>query len=331
MLSAREVEQRYRDRVVLAVDDFTLEAGSITALAGPNGSGKSTLLRILAYIEQPTRGTVALDGRPVATAAAHQWARRRVTLVEQHPLLFRGTVDRNLGYALSLHGIRGPDAGRRCAAALDRLELTELAAREARSLSDGEVQRVSIARALALEPAVLLLDEPVSGADPATTATLYRELEAERARGAAICFASHQIEDAYRWSDRLLALADGRLSPVTPVNLFRTVIPEGAGARVVRAGPLEIQIVADRSGPATIAIPPDDVVVSPAPLRSSARNAFQGRITRIGDDGRGGVMLTVDVGVDLRAHITRAALEDLGLGLGSHVVVTFKTMAVRVF
>ena len=331
MLSVRDLEHRYRGRMVLAVDGLTLDAGSITALLGPNGSGKSTLLRILACVEPPTRGTVSLDAQPVGTAALRHWARRRITLVEQRPLLFRGTVAGNLTYALSLHGVRGADAARHTKSALDRLDLTPLAHRETRSLSEGEIQRASIARALALAPAVLLLDEPVSAADPATAAALYRELEVERARGTAICFASHQMEDAYRWSDRLLALADGRLSSVTPVNLFRTVIPEGAGARTVRAGPLEVHILTDRSGPATIAIPPEDVVVSPAPLRSSARNAFQGRVTRIGDDGRGGVMLTVDVGVDLRAHITRAALDDLGLGLGSPVVVTFKTLAVRVF
>jgi molybdopterin-binding protein len=193
------------------------------------------------------------------------------------------------------------------------------------------VQRVAIARALALEPVVLLLDEPASAADPATAVTLYRELEAERRRGAVICFASHQIEDAFRWSDRLMALADGHLSPATPVNLFRTVIPEGTGTRAVRAGPLEIQVLTDRSGPATIAIPPEDIVVSQAPLRSSARNAFEGRVTRIGEDGHGGIMLTVDVGVELRAHITRAALDELRLSVGSPAVVTFKTMAVRVF
>jgi molybdopterin-binding protein len=331
MLSARDVEHRYGDRVVLALDALSLEPGSITALAGPNGSGKSTLLRILGCVERPTRGAVILDGKPLATAGDRQRARRRVTLVEQRPLLFRGTVAQNLAYALSLHGVRGAAAARRSAVALERMDLAALAHREARSLSEGEIQRVAIARALVLEPAALLLDEPVSAADPASTAALHRAFEAERARGTAICFASHQVEDAFRWSDRLLGLADGRISPVTPVNLFRAVLPEGSGTRTVRAGPLEIHVVTDRSGPVTIAIPPEDVVLSPAPLRSSARNTFQGRITRIAEDGRGGVAVTVDVGVDLRARITRAALQDLALALGSPVVVTFKTMAVRVF
>ena len=331
MLSAHRIEHRYHDRLVLAVEEISLEASSVTALAGPNGSGKSTLLRLLACVEPPTSGAIVLEGQRIITAEERHAARLRITLVEQHPLLFRGTVTQNLRYALSLHGVSGAEATRRAAAALDRLDLRSLGSRDARSLSDGETQRVAIARGMALKPDVLLLDEPLSAADPATTAALYRELEVERSRGAAICFASHQVEDAYRWSDRLLALADGGLSPVVPVNLFRAIIPEGSGPRLVRAGPLEIQLVTDVSGPATIAIPPDDVVLSPAPLRSSARNTFQGRVIGISDDGRGGVVLTADVGVDIRAHITHAALEDLGLRLGSPVVVTFKTMAVRVF
>src|SRR3989475_2477148 len=96
--------------------------------------------------------------------------------------------------------------------------------------SDGEVQRVAVARALAVEPDVLLLDEPASSADRAAAQTLYRALAEERARRPlAVCLATHQLEDAYRWADDVRALAEGRLSPVTPENLFPVELPlEGA-------------------------------------------------------------------------------------------------------
>ncbi len=330
-ISLQGVEHCYGDRRVLAIPAFELEPGSVAAVVGPNGAGKSTLLRLLACLEVPTRGTVRLDGRPLARP--HDWrrARQRVTLVEQRPLLFPGSVAENLAYALALHGLRGRAAAERSARALDRLAIGSLRDRDARRLSEGEVQKVAVARALALQPDVLLLDEPASAADPASTGLLYRVLAEERGRGAALCFASHQLEDAYRWSDRVVALAGGELAPVTPANLFRVDIPPGTGPRTVRAGPLTLQVYTERTGPAIIALPPEDIVVSTAPLHSSARNEFRGRVRSISEDGRGGVTLTVDVGVDLVVRLTHAALADLGLTLGSAVVLSIKTMAVRVF
>ncbi|MBI4419587.1 MAG: TOBE domain-containing protein, partial [Gemmatimonadetes bacterium] len=227
--------------------------------------------------------------------------------------------------------VEGTEATRRADAALARLGLEGLAPRDARQLSEGEVQLVAVARALALEPRVLLLDEPASAADRAASARLYRVIEEETARQAVVCFASHQLEDAYRWSRRLVALADGRASPILPENLFRTVLPPGDGAKVATAGPLQIHLVTDRAGPASIAVPAGDIIVSTAPLHSSARNTFAGRVTRVGEDGHGGVTLSVDIGVDLTVRITQRSLEELGITLGAPVVLSFKAMAVRVF
>lgn len=331
LLSLREVRHDYGERTVLAIQALDLERGSVAAVVGPNGSGKSTLLRLLACVETPTAGTVLFDGQAVRTGADRRRARRRITLVEQRPFLFGGTVRENLRYALSLHALRGPTAESRLNAALERLGIGGLGDRSARRLSEGEAQKVAIARALALEPDALLLDEPASAADPTSTGALYRILADERRRGAALCFASHQLEEAYRWSDRLLALTDGLASPVTPENLFRANLPPGSGTKTVCAGPLTLQVYTDKSGPAIVALPPDDIVVSTEPLHSSARNAITGRIRRISEDGRGGVTLAVDVGVDLAVRITHAAVAELGLTIGSPVVLSIKTMAVRVF
>ncbi len=331
LLSLRDVEHGYGGRRVLAIRELDLERRSVAAVVGPNGSGKSTLLRLLACVEPPSQGTVLLEGRAVQTGADRRRARQRITLVEQRPFLFAGSVQENLRYALSLHGLRGPGTASRLGTALDRLGIGELRDRNAGALSEGEAQKVAIARALALEPEVLLLDEPASAADPTSTGALYRILDEERRRGVALCFASHQLEEAYRWSDRLLALTDGQASPVTPENLLRTDLPPGSGTKTARAGPLTLQVYTDKTGPAIVALPPDDIVVSAEPLHSSARNEFRGRIRRISEDGRGGVTLTVDAGVDLVVRITHAALAELGLTIGSPVVLSIKTMAVRVF
>jgi len=331
LLSLRDVRHGYGGRPVLAIRELDLERGSVAAVVGPNGSGKSTLLRLLACIEDPETGTVLFEGRAVRTRADRRAARQRITLVEQRPFLFAGTVYDNLRYALSLHGVGGPVAESRLRGALERLGIDGLGDREARGLSEGEAQKVAIARALALEPDALLLDEPASAADPTSAGVLYRILDEERERGAALCFASHQLEEAYRWSDRLLALTHGQASPVTPENLFRADLPPGTGTKTVCTGPLTLQVYTDKSGPAILALPPDDIVVSTEPLHSSARNAFTGRIRRISDDGRGGVTLAVDAGVDLVVRITHSALAELGLTVGSRVVLSIKAMAVRVF
>src|SRR6184192_3248011 len=221
-------------------------------------------------------GRVVLHGAIVTPGGA---ARRRVTLVEQRPMLFRATVRENVAFGLQVRGIRRADVNRRVENVAARLGITPLLGRRRHELSDGEVQRVAVARALAVEPDVLLLDEPASSADRAAAQTLYRALAEERARRPlAVCLASHQLEDAYRWADDVRALADGRLSPVTPENLFRVELPvstSGGELKHVCVGTIEIAATTDKTGPAILAVPPTDIFVSREPLASSARNVFK--------------------------------------------------------
>src|SRR5207248_1178128 len=259
MLELVAVRHRYDGRVVLDIERFAVPPGSGVAIVGPNGSGKSTLLRLLALLERPSEGEVRLDGVVVAGAKAPRTgARRRITLVEQRPLLLRGTVRENLEFGLQVRGIRRPEVNRRVENIAARLGITPLLHRRRHELSEGEVQRVAVARALAVEPQVLLLDEPVSSADRAAAQTLYAALREERSRRPlAICLASHQLEDAYRWADDVRALAEGKLSPVTPENLFRVELPQtGAGdLKHVRVGTIEIAAMTDKTGPAILAGP----------------------------------------------------------------------------
>ena len=331
MLRASGIEHYYAGRQVLDLEEIALEAGTVTALVGANGSGKSTLLRILGFLERPTAGALELNGKVIATGADRLAARRVVTFVEQQPLLFGGTVRSNMLYGFKARGGDASQARTRVAQALALAGVEDLADRDARSLSDGETQKIAVARALALDPKVLLLDEPASAADRTSTTRLYQVIEEAGRDGLAVCFASHQLEDAYNWSDRLLSLSNGKTSPVTPENLFRVEIPTGEGPKQVRVGEHTIQVVTDTAGRATIALPPDDFIVSTSPFASSARNHFPGRVTRVSETGRGRVTITVDAGIELVARITPTALAELGISLGSTVVLSIKAMAVRVF
>lgn len=331
MLELRGVRHRYEGRMVLDLERFAVERGATVVIVGPNGSGKSTLLRLAALLERPTEGEVWLDGRRAAPASPF---RRRVTLVEQRPVLFRGTVRENMEYGLLATGSSRPGTSGQVDAMARRLDLHPLLERSRTELSEGEIQRVAVARALVLESDVLLLDEPVSSADRAASQQLLHVLKQERARrGVTVCLASHQLEDAYRWSDDLRALADGRLVPVTPENLFRVDIPPGSpdAARHVRVASVEIVVATDRQGPAILALAPSDIFVSREPVPSSARNVFSGQVTRLVRPRPGLVHVTADVGIELIAAVTEEAVRELALTPGERVTYAFKASAVRVF
>src|SRR2546428_25752 len=330
MLELVAVRHRYDRRVVLDIERFTVAPGSGVAIVGPNGSGKSTLLRLLALLERPSEGEVRLDGVAVAGAGP----RRRITLVEQRPVLLRGTVRENLAFGLQVRGIRRTEVNRKVENVAARLGITPLLHRRGHELSDGEVQRVAVARAPAVEPDVLLLDEPASSADRAAAQTLYRALAEERARRPlAVCLASHQLEDAYRWADDVRALAEGRLSPVTPENLFRVDLPSGGSGDLkhVCVGTIEIAAATDKTGPAILAVPPTDIFVSREPLASSARNVFTGRVTRLTHQRPGAVLVTADGGGGLGAVVTEGAARGLGLTPGGPGGVPFKAAPGRAF
>jgi tungstate transport system ATP-binding protein len=338
VVELRGVRHRYDGRLVLDLDHFAVPAGALLAVVGHNGAGKSTLLRLLALLEAPTEGQVLWDGVPLPRRPPTAM-RRRITLVEQRPILLRGSVRENLGFGLRLRGIGRTAVNTQVETVADQFGLTTLLERRRHELSDGEVQRVAVARALAVRPDVLLLDEPTSSADRAASGALYRALSHERAERAArpltICIASHQLEDAYRWADDIRALAEGRLSPVTPENLFRVELTAGPGeAKHARVGAIDIVVTTDRTGPVVLAVPPTDIFVSREPLPSSARNVLAGRVTRIAahrSSGGGGVAVTADVGVELVAIVTAEAARELALAPDVPVVFSFKASAVRVF
>ena len=333
MVELRAVRHRYAGRVVLDFVQFALPQAAAVAVVGHNGSGKSTLLRLLALLERPTEGSVLWNGTVVPRRPAAS-LRRRVTLVEQRPVLLRGTVRDNLVYGLEIRGFGRSAVNGIIGDVVDRLGLGPLLGRRRHELSEGEIQRVAVARALALRTDVLLLDEPASSADTAAAGALYRALAAERAaRPFAVCIVSHQLEDAYRWADDIRALADGRLSPVTPENLFRVELPAGDGVKTVRIGSIEIVVMTERTGPAVVAIPPTDIFVSRERLASSARNVFKGRVVGLAIERHGaGVHVRAEMGgVELVAAVTAEAARDLALAPGGSVVFSFKATAVRVF
>jgi len=214
----------YGGRPVLNIGRLDLPPGHVYLLTGANGAGKSTLLRLLALLEKPTSGRVLFDGSDLRDRAVGKGLRRQVTLVHQDPYLFSGTVERNLNFGLRQRSIRGAVATERVANALQTVGLAGFERRRTNQLSGGERRRVALARALVLEPRVLLLDEPDANLDVASAAAFERAVIARSAVGGTVIMASHDPSLAGRLGAVELHLIDGQLCdsvdslqpPITP-------------------------------------------------------------------------------------------------------------------
>jgi len=206
------VTVRYGDRIVLDLPELSVAPGEVLAITGPNGAGKSTLLHVAALLRRPHSGEVWLAGER-ATRRTERALRRRTAMVLQQPLLFDVSVVANAASGLRFRGVGRRDAEHRARGWLAQFGVGHLAARNARTLSGGEAQRVSLARAFAVEPELLVLDEPFAGLDAATRETIVPELAMQlRETRTAAVIVTHDASEAVALADRLLVLVDGRIA-----------------------------------------------------------------------------------------------------------------------
>jgi tungstate transport system ATP-binding protein len=202
------------DTRVLDGIDLRIEPHRSTFILGPNGAGKSTLLRLLHGLVAPTRGRITWGGRTLRPA--------RQAMVFQRPVLLRRSAAANLRHALALAGVRGREATRRIAGALSSVGLAAIADRPARVLSGGEQQRLALARAWALAPEVLFLDEPTASLDPTAARAVEAIVHDIGARGTTIVMTTHQLAQARRLADDVVMLSVGRVAEHTQaVEFFR--------------------------------------------------------------------------------------------------------------
>jgi len=211
---------------------FALARGGVTALIGPNGSGKSLTLRMCHGLMRPSGGHVGW-----AVADGIVGGLKRHAMVFQKPVMLRRSARANILHALAAIGLSRRDRNARCAAALERFGMTDLATRPARLMSGGEQQRLAIARAWAMAPEVLFLDEPTSQLDPGATRQVEEMLLALKAEGVTLVMASHDMGQVRRLADRVLFLNRGGLVEDAPTSAFFET-PASAEARAFVAGDL---------------------------------------------------------------------------------------------
>ena len=292
----------YGRRTVLAIDQLEIEAGRMYALLGPNGAGKTTLLNLLAFLDEPTSGSLRFRGKAVGSDRAERLAlRRQVVLVDQHPIMFSTSVAANIEFGLKIRKIDRDARRRAVQAALETVGLERYRAAQAHELSGGETQRLALARALALAPTVLLCDEPTASVDTenqAKIAALLRRINAEQ--GTTIVFTSHDRLQAASLAERTVVLESGRLTATTYENHYACTLDEThAPPQLILHGQAAIPLTALPAG--LQSGQSGRVAIDPTRIRLRTGDPTQptecsGRVVLLMAEGAQ-IRVTVDIGV----------------------------------
>ncbi len=354
ILEAKNLEVERGGMITLNVPSLSIQQGETLSLIGSNGAGKTTLLQTLCYLLKPFRGEISFRGERINSSHSAFAYRRKLAMVFQEPLLFDTTVFENVTSGLKIRGMKGQDIRRIAMEQLDRFGIGHLSSRSARKISGGEAQRTSLARAFALQPEVLLLDEPFASLDPPTRESLIEDLESVlRQTRTTTLFATHDRQDALRLSDRIAIMNKGKIlqigSPEEVMNhpvdefvasfvgaetiLTGNVIKKDGGTFVASVSGKEIEAVGEvRLGEEVIlCIRPENVTLTPHAVRetTSARNLFPGRIDKTISLGLY-QKVQLDCGFPLVAYVTHHSMENLSLGEGKVVMASFKATAIHV-
>lgn len=363
LISIQDLRVTY-GRFTLDITAFDIRKGERLCIIGPNGSGKSTLLRILALLERPSAGQISLDGVPVNYAGLTA-LRKRVTLVMSEPTLYRGTVQDNLMLGLKLRRISGNEADRRIGEALALFGIADLKHSDAAKLSSGQKQRVNLARALVLNPDLLLLDEPNITLDAPTRETLLLELrEILASRNITSVLVTQDRDEALAFAQKLGVIISGRiLQAGTPAELFNSPATQQVAEFVGMNTIIDGKVVSHQNGISLIrvsgdniisvhsaqlmpegqavvlGIRPEEVLLMAQDIDShslSARNKFRAKVIQI-TPREGQYKVSVEcsgndnrAGFILNSLVTPSAVKDLGIEPGKILVAVFKANAVHI-
>lgn len=339
-------------RFELKVDQLDILNGEVLAIIGPNGAGKSTLLLTLTRLLNPNNGMIKFEGKDINQIDGLVY-RRNLALVLQDSLLFDTTVYNNIATGLRFRGLHKEELHRRVEQWLSKLNIAHLKDRPAAQLSGGQAQRVSLARAMVLEPKLLLLDEPFRALDSPTRTTLIGELRSILSEsGTTAIFVTHNQDQALSIGDRVAVMLEGRLQQVgSPQTVFSTpvdgnvanflgvgnVLPgfvkkSESGKIIVDVTGEELEAVgeADQGQEVLFCLRPEDITIwkSPGIPLTSARNQVHGIVSSISTQGQL-LQIEIDCGFPLMVLITRASFEDLEIEAGMQVTAAFKASAVH--
>jgi ABC-type Fe3+/spermidine/putrescine transport system ATPase subunit len=329
--------------------NLTINSGEYFIILGPTGAGKTILLEAIAGLYPVLGGEVWIEDKEVTRLSPEK---RRIGIVYQDYMLFSHlSVEENIAFGLKLRKCHKGEVKEKVNDVAEAVGITHLLHRKPQSLSGGEKQKVALARALVIEPAVLLLDEPLSALDPETKERMQSTLrEVHRKVGVTVIHVTHDFEEAIALGHRVAVLNDGRVAQVgTPEeilrkpdsefvahfalsrNIFSGEAEEGEdGHTVVDIGGIKLAAITELRGEVRLSLRPEDIIISKEPIHSTARNCFQGVVSDIVHRGSV-VYVTVTLPPEFICLITRQAFEELELREEVSVWVTFKASALNVF
>ena len=332
----------YDDKLVLDIPHLELETGKIYAVVGPNGAGKTTLLNVLAGLDEPTDGMVFFQGQVIdCKSNLITDIRRHITMVMQDPMLFHTTVEKNIAYGLRVRSMDKKARNEKVIESLKMVGLSGFEKRKAYQLSAGETRRVALARALVLNPKVLLLDEPTANIDRQNAEVIEKLIQRIKSeQQTVIVMTTHDLSQAYRLADKIISLLFGRVVESSPENIFSGQIEEYNGFKKLSLSQsLKILLKTEKNGNVPkdevvgrshICIDPKNIHISNQPKESDSWNSFLGEITSITAE-KELVRLKIDVGVEFITLLPKQHFHQMNLNIGQQTYITFKTSDVHVF
>ena len=320
------IKIEHQQKTILDIPELTIEQGQSVALLGENGAGKTSLINLLAFTHQANHGTIRFFDQIINSKLTPE-QRRRIGIVHQQPYLLPGTVTDNIQLALRLQGIKQSQLANLTQQSLEQANLSHLANQAANTLSGGELKRVAIARAIAYQPDILLLDEPFSHLDQRHIQQLEDSItHFAQQSGKTVIFSTHDRFQAQALSEATINLIAGQLTTAPLLNLFHGQLNQ----HIFNIGKLDIHVTSSLNQARHLAVDPREIIVSLQPLHSSMRNSFEGRLTLIAEEGSA-IRLSIDCGERFHVLISSESLSQLKLTLGDVVWLGFKSTAVTIF
>lgn len=299
MLTVQGLRKSYGGRTVVDGVAFSVAPGQLVGLLGPNGAGKTTTVSMICGLTPADAGEVTLNGEHIAGDASA--VKRRFGLVPQDLALYEDlSAQHNLELFGALYGVTGATLKARCAEALELVGLSDRADDRPATFSGGMKRRLNIACSLIHDPDVLILDEPTVGVDPQSRNAIFTNLETLRARGKALIYTTHYMEEVERLADEIVIMDHGKVVASGTLDAMRRRVPNAASLRLTLAAPFDAAFLAGTPGVQATEWRDDQLVVSLTSL--DAAGAVLNRISAAGHP-----VLDIQSG--------RATLEDVFLAL----------------